>query len=167
MKGIFALLFLLVSVASQAQVQLKPDSSYVKDGALVLRFKLVNPTAQVLSLKTDKRNALQQLNKQEMSDALLADAPRNFIIFFLKEKMVDEQVSPCDFKLAQYEEITLQQGQEYSIVFLTHCLSETVLTQLNKGKALHYEMYIRYEESGTLKIVKTEKVKIKVKKPAF
>lgn len=167
MKRIALILFLMVSAATQAQVQLRADSSYVQDGALVLRFRLVNPTAQTVSIKMDKRRSLLQLNKQEMNNVLSSSAPRNFMVFFMKGTLVDEEVKPCDFQLPQNEEIILQQGQEYPITFQTHCLSETVLKQLNKGKALYYEMYIRYEESGKLQTTKTERIKLKVKKPGF
>ncbi|MES2778944.1 MAG: hypothetical protein V4651_03505 [Bacteroidota bacterium] len=161
------ILFFLLAVSTTAQVQLLPDSSYVQDGALVLRFKLTNATDHTVSLTIDKRRSLRQLNAPHTADDLLSSIPLNFVSFYHKDVFMDEEPAGCDNQLPQSETIQLQQGQVYPLLFQTHCLSETVLTQLNKGNTLQYKMYIHYEESGMMQTVKTERVKLKVKKPKF
>lgn len=167
MKPITVIVFLLLSLATEAQIQLRYDSSYASDGALVMRFKMLNQGTQIVSLKIDKRRSLLQLNNQAIQNSLIANTPQSFIVFYVKDKVVDETVPPCDFQQPLNEEIMLHQGQETTLVFQTHCLSKTVLGLINKGKTIPFEMYIRYEEAGTIKTVKTVRSKLKVKKQAY
>lgn len=167
MKPITFILVLLFSLAAEAQIQLRYDSSYASDGALVMRFKMLNPGTQTVLFKIDKRRSLLQLNNQGIQNSLTANTPQSFIVFYVKDKVVDETVTPCDFQQQQNEEITLHQGQEITLLFQTHCLSKTVLSLINKGKTVSFEMYIRYVEGTTIQTVKTVRSKLKVKKQAY
>lgn len=167
MKAIITCCILLLSVAGYAQLQLKTDTTYVQDGALVMRFKLVNQTHTTVSLVLDKRRSLEQLNAQHRGEVLAAAFPHNFILFYNKQLLIDEEPASCDHQQQQNETINLQPGQSFTLLFQTHCLSPAVLTQLNSGRKLGYEMVIRYEEGGVLKTVKTQRCKLKVRKPSF
>jgi hypothetical protein len=167
MKGIVTCCLLLFSLAVCAQLQLKNDTSFVQDGALVMRFSLVNQSPWPITLVLDKRRSLQQLNAQHSGEALIAEVPHHFILFYNKQLLIDEEPLSCDHQVQQHETIKLQPAQSFVLVFQTHCLSPTVLTQLNRGRALRYEMVMRYEEAGTFKTIKTQRGKLKVKKPTF
>ncbi|MES2558958.1 MAG: hypothetical protein V4590_04425 [Bacteroidota bacterium] len=157
----------LLGVSATAQVQLIADSSYVSDGALMLRFKLVNTTDHTISISIDNRRSLRQLNMSHTAAELLSSIPLSFILFYHKDKFINEAPNICDNQQPQRETIRIMQGQRHTLLFQTRCLSETVLTQLNKGHTLAYKMYIRYEDMGVMKTINTEQEKLKVKKPKF
>lgn len=159
-----ACLFVMIA---NAQVKLLPDSSYVQDGALVLSFKLSNQTAFDKTILMDNRKTLYQTNSSGLDSIIHQNVPQNVILFIDKHGIIEEGTERYDHQLPQITERKLKGGDEYLLNFETRCLSDSVLTQLNKGKRLRYKMYISYIENGTIHSVETPLTKLRVTKPTF
>lgn len=167
MKRFVFFLGIMCSLAIKAQVVVETDSSFVRDGALVLRVKIINRNAVAKRIGIDSRKTLRQLNSSQQEEVNKASTPQNYIFFWDGKQLINEESLDCDQQLPQYSIVNIPAQGTHEMLLETRCLSETVLTKLNSGKTLLYKLYVRYSESGIMHTSETVLTKLKVRKPHF
>lgn len=167
MKTVLSIILLFAIIPVNGQVQLSSDSSWVEDGALVLRVKIMNPQADPVTIVIDNRRSLRQLDKSHASSDSLSEVPLSFVVFYKKKEFIDEQPLECDRQVPEREAVLIRGRGSYTMELKTRCLGETILTLLNSGIRLNYDLYLRYGYNGNMHTAKTGHVKLKIRKPRF
>jgi len=161
-------LLVLGVFTAQAQVNASIKGFRINDGALVLEATLANITTNELVADISDTKTLLQLpfpQKEGRLDSILrTSTPVTFVVFYDKDKMIDEPVMICDSRLSNMIQVKLGVQETYSISLESRCFSSSVIALFNKGKKVEAELYVLYRIGNKIYVARSAKTKVKIRK---